>query len=286
MMVLLSASTCVGQNGSSPLDGNWQIIGNREQKQYPLISIAIHVNGDQVTASGDYWIAYSPQKTCFPQGKGRGGTIALTGEVHADGTFILRNKPEPVFHGSTEHRVRQQIIVAGSVPPPGSTTLTGHYAVSDQLGPECTVEQAGNFTASILDPLTGTFSGPVLMLYPMGPLVPPGYRGPTHLELSINVVQGSVVSYERMRGSAAYIPLTGTIEVSGSPCFTYGTANASISNRLLGDLALIDFEMNDGSELSVRSYINPKAGAISIQLSRVKGGKCDKQTLAGMLSRQ
>src|ERR1700733_8362089 len=59
VMLLISALPAMAQRETpspekpasaapSALDGNWQFTGNRERQLYPLLSMAIHVNGKQI----------------------------------------------------------------------------------------------------------------------------------------------------------------------------------------------------------------------------------------------
>jgi hypothetical protein len=68
---------------ASPLDGNWQVTGDREHKQYPFLSIFIHANGKQVYAAGD------SQTVCSNTGGPYGGAFHLAGQIEPDGSFTL-----------------------------------------------------------------------------------------------------------------------------------------------------------------------------------------------------
>src|SRR5262249_19135945 len=146
---------------ASPLDGNWQITGNREYKQYPLISMAIHVNGKQVTALVDRFMT-CPTIPAY----GGGGSSSMTGEIGPDGTFTLRATPIPDFSNKGPHGeqiIRYQLTITGKVPALGSTNWSGTYTITGQEPltgePKCSLDQGGAFTASRLAPLAGTFSG-------------------------------------------------------------------------------------------------------------------------------
>jgi hypothetical protein len=253
---------------ASPLDGNWQITGNREHKQYPLISMAIHVNGEQVTAEGDRFM------TCpTSPSPGFGGNFNLAGEIGPDSTFTLRTRQTP--HPG---KPAIQLTIAGKVPAAGSTSWDGKYTISgEHEAPACSLDHTAAFTASRLAPLAGTFSGPLML----------GYTGKV-LKFTITVEQGEFVSHERKVGPAyTYLPLTGTITVEGLPCFKHGTADASLYNTLQGDLALLRFDMDDESVLSLSAvYNNPDGTGLVVQLAGVRGGTCDKQTFAGVLARR
>src|ERR1700683_788989 len=74
---------------SSPVNGNWNIAGNRKKEQYPLLSMHLQINGTQIIAHGDYQ-AVCPNSPRDGSG-GRGG--GLHGEIAPAGSFRLRNSP-------------------------------------------------------------------------------------------------------------------------------------------------------------------------------------------------
>jgi hypothetical protein len=279
LTVLLCAFAAVAQNGlpsegkatspttvASPLDGNWQITGNREYKQYPLISMVIHVNGKQVTGYGDRF------STCPTDPEvGGGGSFSLTGEIGPDSSFTLRPRPYHRKHGKYE----SQLTITGKVPALGSTSWSGTYTITGKE-PKCSLDQGGAFTASRLAPLAGTFSGPMFA----------GIHG-QEVKLNITVKQGEFVSHEGKVGPAYIgLPLTGSITVEGSPCFRHGTADAQYLHRVQGDLAYLRFKMEDESELLVVAfYTNPEETGL-VGSAEVSGGRCDKQIFQGTLSRQ
>ena len=261
----------------SPLTGNWQLTGNRERNLYPLLSMAIHVNGKQVTAEGDNFVVCpaSPRD-------GIGGNQEMSGEIDPDGNFTMR---------TISSRNTLQLAVTGRVPDAGSTSWAGTYKFTTPTSHGCMFDQQGTFTATLLAPLSGTFHGPVTMSYPSAP-PPPGYTGPmtAQLKFTITATQGGeFLTHEKKVGAPfIYLPLAGTINVSGSACFTHGTSDTNpYANNMQGDRAHLNFEMNDESELMVVAvYTSPKEAGFVIQAAFVKGGKCDKQAFAGTLERQ
>jgi hypothetical protein len=295
LTVLLCAYAAQAQNGtlgkdkttspsveSSTLNGNWQVTGDREQKHFPVITMAIHIDGNQV-------IAETADSIACPSGKwGSSSMMGLTGEIQADGSFTMRSSPRPAgLAGNPNDWVH--VTVSGKVPPTGSIKWNGNYTIKGQMSADCILDQAGNFTASPLPTLTGTFSNKVTMYYPIGAQHDPGYSGPKLIRFGMNVTQGDFVSHERRRGLRpyVYVPLTGTIHVEGSPCFASGRADASIDNFMQGDFGTMKFKMDDGSELSASMvYTDPKGAGLLIQQAWVKGGRCDKLTFQGMLPRQ
>lgn len=261
----------------SSLSGNWQLTGNRERKLYPLLSLAIHVNGKQITAAGDDFVVCpaSPRD-------GVGGSQEMIGEISPDGNFTLR---------TMSSRNTLQLTVAGKIPDAGSTNWPGTYKFTSPASHGCAFDQEGSFTATLLARLAGTFSGPVTMSYPSAP-PPPGYTGPStaRLKFTITAAQGGefLVHEKKVGAPFIYLPLTGTINVSGSACFNRGASDTNpFANNIQGARAHLNFEMNDESELSVIAvYTSPQEAGLEIQAAFVKGGKCDKQAFAGTLQRQ
>ena len=261
----------------SPLNGNWQLTGNRERQSYPLLSMAIHVNGKHVTAAGDNFVVCptSPRE-------GVGGNQEMSGEINPDGNFTLQ---------TISARNTLQLTVTGKVPDAGATSWAGNYKFTSPTSHGCAFDQEGSFTATLLAPPNGTFQGPVTMSYPSAP-PPPGYTGPTtaRLKFTIRTTQGiEFLTHDKKVGAPfIYLPLSGTIEVSGSACFTRGTSDTNpYANNMQGDRAHLNFEMNDESELTlIAVHTNPEEKGLVIQSAFVKGGKCDKQGFAGTLERQ
>jgi hypothetical protein len=260
---------------ASPLEGNWQVTGDREHKQYPFLSIFIHANGKQVYAAGD------SQTVCSNTGGTYGGGFHLAGQIEPDGSFTLRTPPLPLA---------QHLTIVGKVPPAGSSRWAGSYTFKSPIKSECVFDQTGTFTASPLPPLVGTFFGQVMRAYPFP--VPsdasPDYlhKTPERLKLSMTVSQGEFVFRERKTGlSYTYLPLTGTIQIIGCPCFTHGTTVAEFENAIRGDLVQMKFKMDDESELWIDSYYTSPDAGLSFR-SHVKGGKCAGLGFAGTLSQK
>src|ERR1700733_8437352 len=97
VMLLIASQALIGcGSGTTPatttkpslaaLTGNWNLLGNHALLQYPILSLTMIVNGDQITAMGD------GLAQC-PNGSGGGGSVELSGQVAADGTFELNESP-------------------------------------------------------------------------------------------------------------------------------------------------------------------------------------------------
>jgi hypothetical protein len=267
---------------SSPVNGNWNIAGNRKKEQYPLLSMHLQINGTQIIAHGDYQ-AVCPNSPRDGSG-GRGG--GLHGEIAPDGSFTLRNSPQATI----------QVEISGHVPAEGATTWSGEYTLAGDISKKCPgYRQTNSFTATQLAPLNGTFSGTLVMRYYDPP--PPAYTGPQSYQakFSITVTQSAVVAHRLNTGDLHfYLPLTGTIHVKGSPCFSHGVADPltygphgsgpSPYSLLQGDSVILRFAMNDESQLNVQAvFTDPGESGLSVIDARVAGGTCDKQSFHGTL---
>jgi hypothetical protein len=268
---------------SSPLNGNWNLTGNRQKKQFPLLSMYLQVNGTQIIAGGDYQ-AVCPNSPRDGAGGIGGGN--LHGEIAPDGSFTLRNGP----------RATIQVQVSGHVPSAGATTWSGEYTLTGDVSRKCpTYRQTNSFTATPFAPLSGTFSGLLKMKYFQSPA--PAYTGPQSYQakFSITAAQGDVVAHRLKTVDVHfYLPLTGTIHVKGSSCFSQGVADPLTYNphelvpsrysSISGDSVDLWFAMNDESQLHVIAvFTDPGEAALSIVNALVIGGKCDHQSFLGTL---
>lgn len=296
LFLMLAGSSAYAQSGtdvvstsppqlpitSSPLNGNWNLTGNRQNKQFPLLSMYLQVNGAQIIAGGDYR-AVCPKSPRDGAGSIGGG---LQGEIAPDGSFTLRNGP----------RATIQVEISGHVPSDGATTWSGEYTLTGDVSRKCpTYRQTNSFTATPFAPLRGTFSGLLKMQYFQSP--PPAYTGPQSYQakFSITAAQGAVVAQRLRTGDVHfYLPLTGTIQVKGSPCFLHGVADpltysthGSVPSRyssIRGDSVDLWFAMNDESQLHVIAvFTDPGESALSIVDALVIGGTCDHESFLGTL---
>jgi hypothetical protein len=143
---------------ASALDGNWQITGNSEQKQYPAISMFVHVNGRTIVA------AYTIKFVCFAGAPESKGTSTLSGEIEPDGSFTLRPLPSPPFF--------LPLAIVGKVPPATSASWDGTYTFKwERTGKSpCSIDHRGSFRSSPMPALAKAFSGQAEKLLPWPPL--------------------------------------------------------------------------------------------------------------------
>ena len=241
------------------------------------------VDGTQIFASGDYH-AVCPNSPRDGSGAIGGG---LQGKIAPDGSFTIKNSS----------RATIQVEISGRVPSDGATTWSGEYTLAGDLSRKCpTYRQTNVFTATPLPPLNGTFSGSLTMKYFESPS--PAYTGPQTYEAKfrITATQGAVVAQRLNTGDIHFhLPLTGTIQVKGSPCFSRGAADpltysthGSVPSRyssISGDSVNIWFAMNDESQLHmIAVFTDPGESALLMTNALVIGGNCDHQSFRGTLN--
>jgi hypothetical protein len=248
---------------TAALNGNWYITGNQQLKQYPFLSIALVVSGNQINAQGDMMVTCA-NLPANPQG----GWFTLTGQINSDGTFHLGN----FFPGGA----MPQLTIDGSAPASGTSTWSGTYSFTSPTAPiNCIVNQAASFTATPLAPINATYAGTLT-----------GAAG--NLTVNATIAQGAGITVLGPGTPYSYLPLSGTITVSGSPCFTHGTSSASNNgSQIEGDLAGLGFIMNDGSLLWINGlFTSPSESALYPTFVGVTGGNCNQSSYQGTLTRQ
>jgi hypothetical protein len=259
--------TASASPNTAALNGNWYITGNRQLVQYPFITVALIVNGNQIYAVGDMVVTC----TNWP-GSANGGYFTASGEISPDGTFHLGN----YSLGGMPTSAHVQLEIDGSVPKNGSGTWSGTYSLADPTGyTDCLVNQTASFTATALAPINATYGGILI-----------GSSGNLTVHATIAQVAGVTVSGP---GTAySYLPLNGTITVSGSPCFTHGTSpSPNNGGQIEGDFADLGFVMDDGSQLWLEGFVTaPDEAGMNPALALVIGGKCNQNNYQGTLTRQ
>ena len=260
-------STSPAGNATAPssaaLTGNWNLLGNRSLQQYPLLSLAIVVDGNQITAQGDSLVLCALG--------GGGGSVGLSGQIAADGTFSLN---EAVGDPSSF-----QWAITGTAPPPGGSTWTGTYKLTTSpTYSGCTLNQTAAFTATELPPFDGTYVGTFFE----GPQSSPTAT----VAVTINVSQGSGALSEGT--GQAFFPLSATLTVSGSPCFTSGTSSTILGGSVVkGDSVGMNFNMNDGSQAVLfGDYASPDESTLTQVSLGILNGQCGQTSYSGTLTRQ
>jgi hypothetical protein len=255
-----SSSTNAAAPSPAALTGNWNIVGSRSLQQYPFLSLAVLVDGNLVTASGDFDVL------CTSGLAGANGTPFLSGPIAANGSFTLNSGVNNPL----------QWTITGTAPALGGSTWTGTYTLSTLPAyTGCSLNQSGAFTAASLPLFQGTYTGTLTTL-PKGSLT-----------VSINVSQ-EAASVTNASPTTSYFPLSGTITVSGSPCFTSGTSSATPGGNFIeGDFVSMSFNMNDGSQTSLLGYYaSPTDSSMDSAEFFVSTGACSPATYTGTLTHQ
>lgn len=261
-------TTAHAPNSGSVLNGNWNITGNRQLKQYPLLSTTLTVAGNQITGQGDMFIECG-------NGIGGGGTVSFTGQIAANGTFHLTQPPLPIQSPPSSF----QVTIDGSLPSAGSTTWSGTYTITASIGPTCqNLNQAGSFTATGLAPINATYAGEMTSL-----------TGALGTGVSIQMSEGAPTTVQRANGSTVTLfPLNATATVTGSQCFKQGTTSGSkFSSNVAGDFFNLGLLMDDGSQLLISGWMTDASETIlSPAAFVVVGGKCNQIAGSSILTAQ
>jgi hypothetical protein len=253
---------------TASLNGNWYATGSRQARQYPFLTLALVLDGSLITANGDMMVPCSNVPTLAT-----GGSFTLTGQLNTDGSFHLAEV------SSTGVPINNSIQVAidGSSPATGSSTWSGTYTFTDLAGyTSCIVNLTGPFTATAIAPINATYAG--TLTGSLGSAV-----------VSTTIVQGAGISLAEPGGGVdSYLPLSATITVSGSPCFTHGTASAAIdNNQINGDILSLNFIMDDGSNVWLPGWFTgPDESVMNPAGLVIGGGNCSQDGYSGTLTRQ
>jgi len=223
----------------SVLNGSWDLAGGWEApQQEPRLTLSIGVDGNNVYGDGDLQVP------------GCGLSFSVVGQIASDGTFVL-NIGEPVGVRA-DNNTFPSLSIRGRVPAQGSTEWAGSFNTSSMGNGECPTP-SGEFVASQLPPLEGTYSGTIPFSVGSAPGSP--------LSISVNMTQSIPTSMDGGDSSSPevspatrlshYVPLKGTITISGftdvpSQDITL-TAVEDHNSRMQGDEFILFFRLEDGS---------------------------------------
>lgn len=255
-------------NSYSAIDGNWDLVGEPSapfglSTTYPSLNLTMGVVGNTVYAVGQAAVQCSPTSAI-------GVGLSLTGQIASDGTFRATNSASPL--------AGILVTIQGTVPAAGASTWNGNFTIAgSSTMTNCTVDQSGSFDATLYPALNGSYAGTFT-----------GLGGGSGVTLLIQVAQGAITA---LPGPASapiryYAPLSGTISVSGSPCFTTGTASNSFISEISGTSFWLFFAMNDGSTLQLSGWFaDPGGKTLQIDSVLVLNGPCSGAG-GGTLTRQ
>jgi hypothetical protein len=162
------------------------------------------------------------------------------------------------------------LSIQGKVPEAGGG-WTGTYTVSfaGPMEPPCGENYSGTVTATSFPLVSGVYVG--------GGSTPtvPGETG-TAVAFEVSLQQGALVKDPSTGISTpSSSALTGSIQVSGSSCFSSGTIGLTPLGSVEGNLINADFVMNDGSTLHLEgALMDSTEKSITPGFVVVTGGKC------------
>jgi hypothetical protein len=252
-----------------PLNGNWWITGdmpaipgNLSSEKFGMAATFDVVDGTIYTSLTDFY-------PCGNTAVGGGGGIAPA-PLNTDRSFTLQTA-----NGNVQSTV--QLTVKAVSPATAGQSWSGSFSGTN-ANPGCTPVQ-GSFTATPIAPFNGTFSGTGSMGPENTNLQPPDPNLLKQLTVALTLTQGGPASLDA-KSTVAFVnsvnSLTGTVSVTGSPCFTTGTTG-SVQSGVAGNNFNLTFTMDDGSMLHVMGYApDPTLGSLILSSATVTGGNCDK----------
>jgi hypothetical protein len=254
--------------GTSPistagLNGNWLVtgdlpvfpVGQPSSQNFGLAMTLDVINGQVVATSSDFY-------PCSGSAVGGSGGLAPA-TVASDGSFTLQtlqiNGVVPTVALSVHGNVSQTA---------GGSWFGTYSATNSNAG--CT-PVGGTFTAVPIQAVTGTFHG-------TGSLGAPTSTTPTPITLTATLTQGGPASLDPpVEGSPvnSVSALSGTISISGSTCFSNGTAKIP-SGSVFGNRLDAQFAMDDGSMLLLTGTVKDTTSSTIVLTSiLVNGGACN-----------
>ena len=101
-----------------------------------------------------------------------------------------------------------------------STALSGTYTITAS-GPNCGVNDQGTFTAAVVPSISGTWHGSFTSFVNLG----------TTINVTASITQSAAPD------AHGFFPVTGTVQFSGSPCFTAGTVTSTpLASNIAGSV--------------------------------------------------
>ena len=231
------------------------------------MSATFDVSGQSVSATLEV------RTMCGSVGSGQifgvGGSF-LTGTVSSDGSFAVSTPatPAPLLGGTT-------VTISGSVPKAAGASWTGTYTIAGDTG-TCPTSGNGAFAATPIGDVTGTYTGVGTLEMASAT----GLGSPPTLEVvastvTLNLQQGGVLYGLTNSGATSRLALNGSIQVSGLPCFSKGTASMQQAGIIAGSIAQPVFLMDDGSKLNVLAEVlDQGADQVLVRSLLVTGGQC------------
>ena len=254
---------------ASALAGNWLIVGPMPAispsvsipPQPPPMRLALTVDavGNNIVAAG------FGTHLCGSFMGSFSFAPVVTGTVAQDGSFSLG--APPVFPDIT-------VAMTGKMPATAGTPWAGSYTVGFTELPgfqtDCVGTFSDTFTAISFPLVNGVYAGTASSTTSVN-----GAPTTTTMALQVTLQQGGTATDIRGRTVTSNTVLTGSIKVQGSPCFSSGTTNGSVSSSVLGNEVSAAFTMDDGSTLELSgSLTDASESRIATNLVLLTGGQC------------
>lgn len=276
---------------SARLNGNWILAGDRERKIYPMLAVNLTVDGNWILGAARYDILCSHKIQ-----RHFSSDLTLVGKIAPDGNFRLWPAGPLASDGQlislSTPPEQTAIVIKGVAPHDGDNTWKGTFAftipsykpLSDNPYGACTSPQTGSIEATPFAPLSGTYAGTIS-----------GEGLGNDVAVTINLSQsGPQVTSDpdgkpRLLTSPLF-PLSATISVKGSPCFTHGTSRQPIDgNQLYGNRFDMNFDMEGVAVLMVDGWVAGQRSDTFRDVSfrvGLMGSKCFNAHATGVLKKQ
>lgn len=252
-LLLCTLLTSCGADSFIPLNtisGNW-LIYNFTFAQ-PAQPVLFDSMGGAITQSGNNLSAsLHIQAACFRNGQ---TTIPFTGSVNPENNHFTLNSTS--VNGET-------IVVQGTFSSAKDTFLGSYLTIS------------GNCTGTLIA-LTGDDNGSIL--------TPHGQKLPslTGTWAFVQALPGPTLAEQLTQSLTPDIngdfALSGTVTVSGSPCFTTGALQST--SFISGSVGQQTILMNDGSTLTATMQLSaegpPNGNSLNLQPGSITGGNCNE----------
>ncbi len=269
-----------GQQSTSPLAGNWLIVGSMPTF-FPFppsgtfnLAMTMDVVGENVTATSNEVISCSSTSPVLSFGTVEVGHEA--GTIASDGAVSLETSQRG---GAVAGPI---LTIEGKLPQDAGGEWSGSYANGNQVA-SCLPESTGRFTAIQFPLVNGTYSG-------QSPVVPESTLKPISIQMKLQ--QGGPVPNANGLLKNSLLGLTGSLEVQGVSCFSSGTFEPTVAvngitllpdvTTLLPGVTLVSgnniqvaARMNDGSTMLVSGqFADSSEKNLNVRQVAVVGGDC------------
>ncbi len=190
----------------------------------------------------------------------------ISGTIANDGTFQATTQAI----GTPPNGVLMLSLTGSSPRSATPSTWTGTYSLTftpGTSGVSCSIAQSGSFVANAIASVTGTYTGAVTSVN-----APFGMAA----DVSVQLTQGAPTLITRGNTSYYQLPLTGSLTIANSPCFTAPvTIQATAPAFISGDsLQLAFLTTNTQGEGLNGTLTDPTANTVSGLLASIGTASC------------